>query len=98
MHFSSLGNPNDTLALKFQHAMRAAGYDVMHGCITAMLGTLTIMLVPCASAFTFGSLCTVMAFYGGLYALWCMPAVLILTDEAIAALPIGRSRRVQPSA
>jgi hypothetical protein len=41
MHFSSLGNPNDRLAFKFQHAMRAAGYDVLHGCITAMLGTRT---------------------------------------------------------
>ena len=44
MHFSNLGPASDPMGTKFMKGMRACGYDVLHGCITGMIGVGCLML------------------------------------------------------
>ena len=93
MHFSSSAGAGTTMADKMASAIRACGYDVLHGCCTALIGVLVISFVPGEAFRIFGYLSMVMCAYGGLYALWCLPCMLILADAAIQAVAPACGRR-----
>ena len=78
MHFSVIGEPHDTMGVKFSNALRACGYDVLHGCATAMIGVFLLGLSGAEYARLFSYLSLVMCFYGGAYALWCLPSTMTL--------------------
>ena len=80
MHFSVIGEPEDSMGTKFSNALKACGYDVLHGCMTAILGVLLLGLSGAMYARLFSYLSLVMCFYGGAYALWCLPSSMTLTD------------------
>jgi len=80
MHFSVVGNPADPPPIKFESALKACGYDVLHGCATAFIGVMMIGFVPSQAMRWFGQLSMIMCFFGGMYALWCLPAVIIILD------------------
>jgi hypothetical protein len=44
MHFSVLGEATDSMGTKFGNAIKACGYDVLHGCATAILGVFILGL------------------------------------------------------
>ena len=86
MHFSNLGPSTERTGAKFTRGMRLCAFDVFHGCITGMLGVGCLMLCPGQAPRLFGNVTMVMIFYGGTYALWCLPATLTLLDDAFHAL------------
>jgi hypothetical protein len=45
VHFSMLAPPGNPMSQKFVHAMRGCGYDVLHGCNTAIIGVICLCLV-----------------------------------------------------
>ncbi|KAL1524744.1 hypothetical protein AB1Y20_019627 [Prymnesium parvum] len=81
MHFSNLGPAADRMGLKFTKGMKLCGYDVLHGSVTGMLGVACLMMCPGEAPRIFGTVTMVMIFYGGMFALWCLPAVLTLLDD-----------------
>eukprot|EP00322_Chrysochromulina_rotalis_P020823 CAMPEP_0115858550 /NCGR_PEP_ID=MMETSP0287-20121206/16157_1 /TAXON_ID=412157 /ORGANISM="Chrysochromulina rotalis, Strain UIO044" /LENGTH=179 /DNA_ID=CAMNT_0003312821 /DNA_START=9 /DNA_END=547 /DNA_ORIENTATION=- len=83
MHFSSTAVAGARMADKMSSAVAACGYDVMHGCATAIVGCLVISFVPGEAFRMFGYLSMVMCAYGGMYALWCLPAAMILVESAL---------------
>lgn len=82
MHFSVIGAPADSMGLKFANALRACGYDVLHGCATAVIGVFILGLTGAEYARLFSYMCMVMCFYGGAYALWCLPSSMTLVAMA----------------
>lgn len=52
VHFSMLAPPGNPMSQKFVHSIRGCGYDVLHGCNTAILGACCLCLVrarhPCS--------------------------------------------------
>ena len=44
MHFSVIGEPDDSMGVKFANALKACGYDVLHGCMTALIGVFLLGL------------------------------------------------------
>jgi len=82
MHFSVIGGPKDTMGTKFGNAIKACGYDVLHGCATAIIGVFILGLSGAEYARLFSYLSLVMCFYGGAYALWCLPSSMILSSMA----------------
>ena len=83
MHFSVIGEPGDSMGVKFANALRACGYDVLHGCATAFIGVFLLGLSGAMYARLFSYLSMVMCFYGGAYALWCLPSSMTLFDMTI---------------
>jgi len=83
MHFSSTAAAGARMAQKMGGAVAVCGYDVLHGCCTAIVGCLVISFVPGEAFRMFGHLSMVMCGYGGMYALWCLPATMILFEEAV---------------
>ena len=79
MHFSCIGSPKDSMGLKFGNALKACGYDVLHGCATAIIGVFILGLSGAEYARLFSYLSLVMCFYGGCYALWSLPSIMTLT-------------------
>jgi len=90
MHFSSTAAAGSRMAEKMGSAVAACGYDVMHGCATAIVGCLVISFVPGEAFRMFGYLSMVMCAYGGMYALWCLPALMILVEQGINYCCCGR--------
>jgi len=86
MHFSNIGPRSDPMGTKFMKGMRACGYDVLHGCVTGMLGVGCLMMCPGEAPRLFGNVTMVMIFYGGVFALWSLPATLTLAEDAGAVL------------
>jgi len=82
MHFSVIGAPSDSMGVKFANALRACGYDVLHGCATAVIGVFILGLTGAEYARLFSYMCMVMCFYGGAYALWCLPSSMTLVAMA----------------
>ena len=83
MHFSVIGEPDDSMGVKFANALKACGYDVLHGCMTAILGVLLLGLSGAMYARLFSYLSLVMCLYGGAYALWCLPSSMTLTSMLV---------------
>ena len=69
---------------KCASAIKAAGYDVGHGSTTAFIGVLVLSFVPGRTFRLFGWLSMVMVVYGGAYALWCLPSLMIIVDDLVA--------------
>ena len=86
MHFSVIGNPKDSMGLKFSNALKACGYDVLHGCGTAMIGVLILGLSGAEYARLFSYLSLIMCFYGGTYALWSLPSSMTLCSMIVHKL------------
>ena len=84
MHFSSSSGAGRTMGDKCASAIKAAGYDVGHGSTTALIGVLVLSFVPGRTFRLFGWLSMVMVAYGGAYALWCLPSLMILVDDLVA--------------
>jgi len=80
MHFSVLGEATDSMGTKFGNAIKACGYDVLHGCATAIIGVFILGLSGAEYARLFSYMSLVMCAYGGAYALWCMPSSMIVTN------------------
>jgi len=93
VHFSMLAPPGNPMSQRFVHAMRGCGYDVLHGCNTAILGVLCLCLMPSGAPFGFGSTTLIMAFYGGMYSLWSLPSVLVLVDDLFCG---GKGKKISP--
>ena len=96
MHFSNLGPASDPMGTKFMKGMRACGYDVLHGCITGMIGVGCLMLCPGEAPRLFGNVTMVMIFYGGVFALWSLPATLTLLEDASWATRLSNSSSPAP--
>jgi len=94
MHFSSSAGAGKTMADKMQSAIVACGYDVGHGCATAFIGVLLVSSVPGEAFRIFGYLAMVMCAYGGSYALWCLPSMMILYDDLMRWV-LGRGGALQ---
>lgn len=69
--------------------------DVGHGCATAFIGVALISSVPGQAFRLFGFLCMIMCLYGGIYALWCLPALMTLVDDVGRALCNPRLKKPQ---
>jgi hypothetical protein len=80
------------MGVKFANALKACGYDVLHGCVTAILGVFLLGLSGAQYARLFSYLSLVMCVYGGAYALWCLPSSMTLVDMAAASLVGGDSK------
>mgnify|MGYP006166032217 FL=1 len=86
MHFSVIGAPTDTMGVKFGNALKACGYDVLHGCDTAIIGVIILGLSGAEYARLFSKLSIVMCLYGGCYALWSLPSSMTITNMAAGAV------------
>merc|ERR1719231_675074 len=96
MHFSNLGPRIDPMGVKMQKGMRLCGYDVLHGCMTGILGVLCLMMCPgeAPRIFSFGTI--VMIAYGGIFALWSLPSAMTLVDDFVSTLSGSRPKKIGP--
>jgi len=78
MHFSSLGQPSDSTALKVQRGLEACGYDVFNGAMTAFLGVFLLSFGQSPAFRFFGYISMVIAGVGGMFALFGLPSILLL--------------------
>ena len=81
MHFASLAPPGSPASRRFEYAMKAAGYDVLHGSVTGAIGCCCLIALPAEAPMKFGQMTLIMIVYGGTYALWSLPSLLSLVDD-----------------
>lgn len=60
------------------HSLRECGFDVMQGCATAFLGVGLLGFHGAMAFRIFAALALIITGVGGLFALWCLPALLAL--------------------
>jgi len=92
MHFSVIGEPGDSMGHKFANALRACGYDVLHGCMTALIGVFILGFSGAMYARIFRDLSLVMCAYGGMYALWSLPSSMTIITMIPGTLKIFYSK------
>eukprot|EP00930_Biecheleria_cincta_P013002 TRINITY_DN11809_c0_g1_i2.p1 TRINITY_DN11809_c0_g1~~TRINITY_DN11809_c0_g1_i2.p1 ORF type:complete len:905 (+),score=127.81 TRINITY_DN11809_c0_g1_i2:73-2787(+) len=68
------------------HSLRECGFDVLQGCATAFLGVGLLAFHGAMAFRIFAALALIITGVGGLFALWCLPALLALVGRIQEAL------------
>jgi len=82
VHFMEHGVP-DKMAWneRVQHSLKECGFDVIQGCFTAFLGVSLLFFAGAEAFRMFAVLSMSITFFGGLFALWGLPAMIALVSS-----------------
>eukprot|EP00931_Biecheleriopsis_adriatica_P089684 TRINITY_DN63773_c0_g1_i1.p1 TRINITY_DN63773_c0_g1~~TRINITY_DN63773_c0_g1_i1.p1 ORF type:complete len:944 (+),score=146.59 TRINITY_DN63773_c0_g1_i1:40-2871(+) len=81
--------------LRMGQSLRECGFDVMQGCATAFLGVFLLGFHGAEAFRIFGSLALFITGVGGLFALWCLPALLALLSRCKQTCSSGQENLEQ---
>jgi len=82
VHFMEHGVPDDMAwNERVQHSLKECGFDVVQGCFTAFLGVSLLFFAGAEAFRMFAVLSMSITFFGGLFALWGLPAMIALVSS-----------------
>jgi len=79
-HFASSAPKGATIAQRMVYGVATCGYDVMHGCVTALIGVVLLYFGQSSAYRTFSVLSLLVIGVGGVFALYTMPSVVIIAS------------------